>query len=264
LLPDNAVWMNVPGRLAAVLALLAVTTCGSPPIGPGAQRPPALRAAQGGGVASISQRTSASSSRPTVRLLFVGASVTAGYGADNPDHAFPELVASHLRAAGWNTVVHIAARPGATTADAANWSLTGPADAVVVHLVTNDFSRGTPLATYQADYGDVIRKLRVSSPSAKLVCLGGWSSPTSVNSAGITAERYSDIARTVCTANRGTFVNLSVLYLQKADHGPAGGIPGVGLTDHFHPNDRGHRQLAAAVLRELAIPARASGRRATV
>jgi acyl-CoA thioesterase I len=256
--------MNVIGRVAAVLALLAVTNCGSPPTGPGAQRPSALRAAQGGGVASTSQRTSASSSRPTVRLLFVGASVTAGYGAGNLDRAFPELVASHLRAAGWNTVVHIAARPGATTAEADKWSLKGPADAVVVHLVTNDFSRGTPLATYQADYGDVIGRLRVSSPSAKLVCLGGWSSPTSVNSAGISAERYNDIARTVCATNRGTFVNLSALYLQKADHGPAGGMTSVGPPDHFHPNDRGHRQLAAAVLRDLAIPATASGRRVSV
>jgi hypothetical protein len=27
----------------------------------------------------------------------------------------------------------------------------------------------------------------------------------------------------------------------------------VGPADYFHPNDRGHRQLAAAVLKELAI-----------
>jgi acyl-CoA thioesterase I len=106
--------------------------------------------------------------------------------------------------------------------------------------------------------------VRESSPNAKLVCLGGWSSPTSVDAAGTSAERYDDVARTVCAANRGTFVSLSALYLQKADHGPAGVMTSVGLTDYFHPNERGHRQLAAAVLKELAIPARVAGRRATV
>jgi acyl-CoA thioesterase-1 len=253
--PDNAVWMKVLRSVAAVLALLAVTTFGSPPIGSGTVRAPAPHAARG---------ASPSSSRPTVRLLFVGASVTAGYGADDPSEAFPQVVASHLRAAGWTTTVHIAARPGATAAAAGEWNLNSPADAVVVHLVTNDFSRGTPLASYQATYAEVIRRVRESSPNAKLVCLGGWGSPRSVNGAGITAERYNNVARTVCTAGRGTFLSLSGLYLQKADHGPPAGAPTVGLADYFHPNDRGHQQLADAVLKELAIPARVPGRHATV
>jgi acyl-CoA thioesterase-1 len=237
--------MGVIGRLAIPLLLLALSGCGQ-----------------------VAQRTAASHptpvARPTVRLLFVGASVTAGYGALDPAHAYPELVVSRLQAAGWNMVVHVVAHPGATAGEARGWPLNLPSDAIVVHLVTNDYARDTPLLDYRAEYADLIGRLRASSPRARLVCLGGWDSPSAFNRLGVPARSYNEVAREVCEQAAGTFVDISGLYLQSDDHGPAGTATALGLRDTFHPNDLGHRKLAAAVLKALGMPAAASGSRTTV
>lgn len=260
--------MRIIGRLAIPPLLLALIACG--PVAMNASLA-AARSAGGSGAAQTSPtprrsapRHSATVTHPTVRLLFVGASVTASYGAVDPAHAYPELVASHLRAAGWNPVVHIVARPGATAGKADGWPLNVPSDAVIVHLVTNDYAKGTPLAGYRTEYSDVLSRVRESSPRAKLVCLGGWDAPSAVNAAGIAAERYNDVARTACTGAGGDFVDISGLYLQSDNHGPAGTATAVGLRDTFHPNDLGHQKLAAAVLKAVGMPRSASGSHATV
>jgi acyl-CoA thioesterase I len=260
--------MTVIGRLAMPPLLLALIACG--PVAMDAS----LAAAHRPGVSRAvltsppphrpAPRQPARGTRPTVRLLFVGASVTAGYGALDPAHAYPDVVAGHLRAGGWNTVVHIVAHPGATAGEAETWPVKVRSDAVVVHLVTNDFARGTRLADYQAEYSDVISRVRESSPRAKLVCLGGWDAPSAVNAAGIAAARYNDVARAVCSNAGGDYVDISGLYLQSDDHGPVGTLTAVGVRDAFHPNDLGHRKLAAAVLRALGMPSGAPGSRSSI
>jgi acyl-CoA thioesterase I len=250
--------MRLLRQMASVPVLVAVAACGSSAINPSAvgsfssgQAVSAARPAP-----TLQQRPGAATAQ-SVRLLFVGASVTAGYDAADPAHAYPDLVASHLRAAGWKVVVHVVARPGATAAAADAWNLEVPSDVVVVHLVTNDFARNTPLSTYQATYGDVISRVRQSSPHARLVCLGGWDNPTSLNRGAIAAERYNQVARAVCSAQEGTYVDLSALYLERADHGPPGAVTTGGLKDSFHPNNRGHQQLAASVVKALGLPSKA-------
>jgi lysophospholipase L1-like esterase len=234
------------GRLPAAAApaltvpVLALAAAGPPlPASPAAASPAA---------------TSPAPARPTVRLLFVGASVTAGEYAVDPAHAYPQLVAARLRAEGYDTELRVVAHPGARAAAAERWDLHLPSDVVVVHLVTNDFSRDTPLPAYRAAYAAVVRRLRQASPAARLACLGGWDNPSSVNRLGVPAERYDQVARAACAAAGGTFVDVSGLYLQRSDRGPAGQVTTMGLRDGFHPNDRGHQRLAAAVLRTVDLP----------
>jgi acyl-CoA thioesterase I len=232
---------SLAGRLPAAAApalalpLLALAAAGpSPPASP--------------------TRASPTQARPLVRLLFVGASVTAGDYAVDPAHAYPELVAARLRDDGYRTELRVVARPGATAAAAGRWDLKLLSDLVVVHLVTNDFSRDTPPSAYQAAYTAVIRRLRQASPAARLVCLGGWDNPSSVNRLGVPAARYDQVAQAACRAAGGTYVDVSGLYLQRSDRGPAGQVTTRGVRDGFHPNDRGHQRLAAAVLRAVDMP----------
>jgi acyl-CoA thioesterase-1 len=199
-------------------------------------------------------QVSTTPARPLVRLLFVGASVTAGDYAVDPAHAYPELVAAGLRSEGYDTELTVVAHPGATAAAARRWDLSTPSDVVVVHLVTNDFSQDTRPVTYRAAYAAVIRRLRQASPSARLVCLGGWDNPRAINRLGVRGGRYDQVARGACAAAGGAYVDLSALYLQHADRGPAGEVTTMGVRDGFHPNDRGHRRLAAAVLATLDLP----------
>jgi acyl-CoA thioesterase-1 len=247
--------MRLLSRLASVPLLVAIAAWGSSAIVPGT-----VASSSSGQLVNAaspmptSQQRPPAAATPSLRLLFIGASVTAGYDAADASHAYPNLVARHLRAAGSKVILHIVARPGATASVADAWNLDIPSDVVVVHLVTNDFVRNTPLSTYQASYGDVIARVRKVSPAARLVCLGGWDNPTSLNRAGIAAERYDEVARSVCAGEGGKYVDLSALYLDTADRGPPGGVTTAGLRDSFHPNNRGHEQLAAAVVKALGLP----------
>src|SRR5258707_1172247 len=99
-----------------VLLAVAIASCG-----PGSPAPQAS-----GGVRSAlaaSHRTGAQAQRaraepPPFRLLFVGASVTAGWYASTPDRAYPALVAGRLRAGGRAVRLHVVATPGATAEEA--------------------------------------------------------------------------------------------------------------------------------------------------
>lgn len=192
--------------------------------------------------------------RPALRLLFVGASITAGDYANSPAQAYPALVAARLHAEGYAVHLRVVAHPGATAEMARHWNLEVPSDVLVVHLVTNDFARNSRLSTYRTAYRQVLAELRHSSARARLVCLGGWDNPRAVNRTGVSAGRYDQVAQAACKAAGGRYLDISGVYLQRADRGPAGMVTTMGVRDGFHPNDRGHQRLAAAVLGALDLP----------
>jgi len=246
-----------PARtIISLLLLLAVAgACGSGPTRTAAARlahPASSRASHPRPVSVVSQRLAPSAGAPAgqgpVRLLFVGASVTSGSGASTPAHAYPEVVAAQLQAAGHAVELHVIARGGITVATADSWDLAVPADVVVVQLATNDFNRDEPLAAFSATYNDVVRRVRAASPRAQLICTGGWNDPSNVNLIGVSVADYDAAAWSACTIEGGRYVDLSEIYLDPRNHGPVGRPTFQGPGDHFHPNDRGHEELAARVL----------------
>jgi len=188
----------------------------------------------------------------SVRVLFVGASVTDGWFASNKAHTYTALVAKGL-AEGRPVQVRIQARPGVTAEDAADWNLTAPSDVVVVQIATNDFVRDVPLDRYSAAYAELLDRLRVASPKAELICLGAWLDPAEKNRLGLPAVDYDAAARTQCDAAHGRYVDLSAAYMDAANHGPAGRPTYQGPGDLFHPNDRGHAELASLILQADGI-----------
>lgn len=191
-----------------------------------------------------------------VRLLVIGASLSAGYYASTPEHAYPELLAERLESQGWRVRLHVLARKGTTVRLADMWNLATPSDIVVVQLATNDYTRSIPLKRFVKGYSYVLRHVRAASPSAQLVCLGGWGDPRRVNRIGIAEARYNAAAAAACAGARGQFVDLSSVYLDPKDHGPVGRVTFLGHGDRFHPNDRGHELVAAAVLRRIHLPSK--------
>jgi lysophospholipase L1-like esterase len=183
----------------------------------------------------------------SVRVLFVGASVTDGWFASTKAHTYTALVAKGL-AEGRPVQVRIQARPGVTAEDAADWSLTTQSDVVVVQIATNDFVRDVPLDRYSAAYAELLDRLRLASPKAELICLGAWLDPHEKNRIGVAAVDYDAAARTQCDAAHGRYVDLSAAYMDAANHGPAGRPTYQGPGDLFHPNDRGHAELASLIL----------------
>lgn len=227
-------------KLALVVLLLTLTACGSEPApavhgpAPAVHPPPPPQG-------------------PELRLLFIGASMTAGYYASNQDHAYPELVAHELESQGWRVHLHVLARGGTTVRLADRWDLDAPSDVAVVQLATNDYGRSIPLTKFEKGYALVLDRVRDTSPNTQLLCLGGWDDPRRMNRLGVAAAQYDAAAAAACTAARGQYVGLSALYLDSRDHGPRGRDTFLGRADRFHPNDRGHELIADAVLHGLRL-----------
>ncbi len=109
-------------------------------------------------------------------ILFFGNSLTAGYGLDDPDDAFPGLIQDKLDSLGYHYLVVNAGLSGETTASGNNridWVLENqPIDIFVLELGANDGLRGiSPLET-QRNLEQMIDKVRKKSPDAKIILAG--------------------------------------------------------------------------------------------
>jgi acyl-CoA thioesterase I len=230
-----------------LLVALTAAACGaSPALASVPVRPPQTTV-PGVGARSGTQAVGAPVDTGPLRVLFVGASVTQGWFASSRDHAYPALVVKGL--AGERHVrVRTMARPGATSEEAADWNVAVPSDVVVVQIATNDFVRDVPVDVFAATYAELLDRVRAASPRADLVCLGAWLDPSSVNHLGAMAVDYDVAVRTACGAEGGHYVDVSAAYLDVRNHGPAGRPTYQGPGDLFHPNDRGHAELASLVL----------------
>ncbi len=235
--------------LPAVLAVLLGTAAACAPV---AATTPAPQAKQAAAARQTSARVATARADPAaLRVQFVGASVTEGWFASSPSHAYPALVVHGLTIGRRRVVKRVVALPGATAESAGTWGLDSPSDLTVVQLATNDYVRSTPVDVFAASYAAVLRRLRAASPHGDIVCLGGWDDPAAVNHLDLTAREYDDIARSACAAEDGRYIDLSAIYLDGRNHGPDGRPTFRGPGDLFHPNDRGHQELASAVLASL-------------
>jgi acyl-CoA thioesterase-1 len=78
-------------------------------------------------------------------IIFFGDSITAGFGLENPDDAFPGLIASKIEKAGLPFRVVNAGLSGETSAGGlrrVDWILRQPCDVFVLALGGNDGLRG--------------------------------------------------------------------------------------------------------------------------
>lgn len=234
-------------KLLALATLILLAGCANPvsqlPGAPGVQPSPGQTALASG-----------MAGKP-LRLLFVGDSLTAGYSASTRDRSYPHLVAHALEHKGRWVRTSIVAQPGATVVDAQQWLVGTSSDIVVVELGTNDHGKSVPLDEFSRLYQNLLRRVRGGSPEAQLVCLGDWAGAGSVNWLGVKTEAYDAVAQRLCTGSGGGFVSIGAAYGDAANHGPANRPTFLGAADWFHPNDRGHQELANVVLDLIEGPA---------
>jgi acyl-CoA thioesterase-1 len=175
-------------------------------------------------------------------VLFLGTSLTAGYGLD-PEQAYPAILERKIREAGLPYRVVNAGVSGETSAGALrrlDWLLRQPFDVLVLETGANDMLRGADLDSTRANIQAILDRIRGDRPEARIV-LVGLRAPRNLGPAYAARFRamYADLAR----ENRVAFVP----YLLEG----VGGRSDLNLTDGIHPNAAGQEKVAENVWKVL-------------
>lgn len=174
------------------------------------------------------------------RVVFLGDSLTAGYGLDRSE-SIPSLMQARLDAAGYNYEVINAGVSGDTSAGGLSrldWSLQGDVDVLIVELGANDGLRGLPVAFMKRNLDEIVRRAKDRGVT---VLLTGMEAPPNYGADYTTEFRrvFPDLART----HRVAFIPFFL-------EGVAG-IPSLNIADGMHPNPAGARIVEATVWRAL-------------
>jgi acyl-CoA thioesterase-1 len=175
-------------------------------------------------------------------VLFIGTSLTAGYGLD-PAQAYPSLVARIADSAGTPITAVNAGVSGETSADAlqrVGWVLRKKVDLVVLETGANDGLRALPVDVTRANIAAIIDSVKRTRPGVPLV-LVQMEVPTNLGQAYFNAfhDMYGVVART-----KGVPL-LPFLLDSVAGH------PELNQGDGLHPNILGEQIVARNVWRGL-------------
>ena len=168
--------------------------------------------------------------------LFVGDSLTAGYGVDHED-AWPALVGEAWKKRGLAWRERDAAVSGATSAGAAGevaWALTPDVKLVFVCVGGNDGLRGVAPADMKRNIGALIESLQ---KRGLRVALAGMRIPPNYG-----ADRARAFAAVFPALARERKVPFMPFLLDGVAADPA-----LNQEDGLHPNVEGHKRVAANV-----------------
>lgn len=215
-----------PQRLAtaAVAALALAASCGrsapEPPASSGSARHASTPAARSG----------------VPRVVFLGDSLTAGYGLDASE-AYPSIVQQRLKAAGLDTEVVNAGVSGDTSAGGlrrVDWALDGDVRVLVIALGGNDALRGLGVDDLRRNLAAIIDHARRRNVT---VVLAGMEAPPNLGASYTSAFRqvYRDLATSYGVA--------LIPFLLEGVAGDAA----LNQADGIHPNAAGARRVADLV-----------------
>ena len=176
-------------------------------------------------------------------IIFFGDSITAGYGLDNPDDAFPGRIGVRIEEAGLPYRVVSAGLSGETSAGGLrriDWILRQPCDVFVLALGGNDGLRGIDPAEIERNLVGILAKVRAKNPDAALVIAGMQIFPSM-------GEDYRTAYRAAFPAAAAASEATLIPFLLEG----VGGVPELNLGDGIHPTAEGHRIVAENVWRVL-------------
>ena len=175
----------------------------------------------------------------TPRIVFIGTSLTAGYGLDDPALAYPALLGRRIAEAGHGYRVVNAGVSGDTSAGgrarlASLMERHGFRLAVLfVELGANDGLRGQSPEALRDNLGWIIRETRRRHPGAGVV-VAGMRAPTNLGTA------YTEAFRTVYPRIAEEHDVPLIPFLLEG----VAAVPSLNQPDGIHPNAAGHEAVA--------------------
>lgn len=173
------------------------------------------------------------------KILFFGDSLTSGYGTSRRT-AFPAVIQSTIDSLGLQATIVNAGLSGETSAAGVrriDWVLGAhkAVDIFVLELGGNDGLRGVSLATTEKNLLAILDRVKVKHPTAALVVAGVLIPP---NLGTDYTETFAGIFPRVA-ASRGAVL---IPFLLEG----VAAVPELNVDD-IHPNQAGHRLVAATV-----------------
>ncbi len=175
-------------------------------------------------------------------VLFLGDSITAGYGLDI-SQAYPALIQQKIDAQRWPFKVINAGQSGDTTSGGLNridWLLRSRIDVLVLELGANDGLRGVPADTIQKNLQAIIDRVKIKYPHAKIVIAGMKVPPNMGNSY---SKGFESVFFAVAKKNNAPLIPFILAGV--------GGVRDLNLPDGMHPTARGQQIVAANVWKVL-------------
>lgn len=175
--------------------------------------------------------------------MFLGTSLTDGYGLERED-AYPAVIQQKIDSAGMPWEVVNAGLSGEKSAGALqrvrSWLIRQPFDVLVVETGANDMLTGADVDTLRANIQSIIDTVRAARPAARIVLVGMLGAP---NMGRAYVDRFNAIFPELARENDLPFIPFLL-------EGVAA-QPQLNLADGIHPNEQGHRILAATVWKTL-------------
>jgi acyl-CoA thioesterase I len=186
-----------------------------------------------------SKETAEDTTKARKTILFFGNSLTAGYGLEDPDEAFPAVIQKKIDSLGLPYKVVNAGLSGETTAGGVNrinWLLKQPIDVFVLELGANDGLRGIPVAETKKNLQTILDTVAARYPKANRILLGMEVPP---NMGGKYVADFRVIFREIAEKNKLPFVPFML-------EGVAGNAK-LNLRDGIHPTGEGYKIVAENV-----------------
>lgn len=177
-----------------------------------------------------------------IRVLFLGNSLTAGYGLP-ANEAYPALLQARADSLQWPVTVINAGVSGDTSAGGLRrlvWQLESPPDILIIALGANDGLRGLPPSMTKSNLIRIIDLARESNPDVSILIAGMQVPP---NLGPIFQEEFREVFPSVADEMDTELIP----FLLEG----VGGVTELNQSDGIHPNTAGQQRLADTVWRVL-------------
>lgn len=225
-------------RSISLIILLAVALwgCGSSESGPDVDATPTPDPAHN---ALDDAGLDISEEENRIRVLFLGDSITAGYGIDQVD-AFPSLVETRLIERGYKVQAVDAGVSGDTSTGGLNrleWLLQARVDILVLELGGNDGLRGIDLTLTRSNLAEIIDRTRETWPGVDIVLVGMQVPP---NLGQDYTREFAGIYPSLAAEKQVSLVPFIGESFEDVVH--------LVQNDGIHPTEEGHALIAQKVL----------------
>ncbi len=173
------------------------------------------------------------------KIIIFGDSLTAGYGLDDVNDAFPGLIQDKIDSLKLDYTVVNSGVSGETSSGGKNridWVLNEEPAIFILELGANDGLRGVPLSETRQNLQFIIDAIKQKYPDSKII-LAGMQLPPNMGQKYV--SEFKDMFPNLAKENN---IQLIPFLLEKV-----GGVSTLNQSDGIHPTEEGHEILATNV-----------------